>query len=136
MFVYSTFKRVRYGETDQMGYLYYGHYAMYYEIGRTESFRSLGLVYKDMERDLGIMMPVMSLQSRFLRPALYDEQIEIRTIMRKLPIEDVTIFSELYNETGELINQGTVKLCYVDVRTGKRVNAPALWNEKLVPYFE
>lgn len=119
-----------------MGYLYYGHYPLYYEIGRTESFRSLELVYKNMERDLGIMMPVMSMQSRFLRPALYDELIEIRTIMRKLPVDEVTIFSELYNESGKLINQGTVKLCYVDVKSGKRVQAPALWNEKLEPYFE
>ena len=70
MFTYETQVRVRYGETDQMGYLYYGNYALYYEVGRAEMIRSLGLSYQKMEKTLGVMMPVMSLQMRFVRPAL------------------------------------------------------------------
>ena len=135
MFQFDVYKRVRYGETDKMGYLYYGHYPLYYEIGRTEAFRHLGLVYDKMEKELGIMMPVMSMQVRYLRPAKYDELITIKTIMKKLPVDEVTIYNELYNEKGELINQGTVKLCYVDMLTGQRVKAPAIWNEQLKPWF-
>lgn len=136
MITFSTYKRVRYGETDQMGYLYYGNYASYYEIGRAETFRSLGLIYKDMEKELGVLMPVMYMQSRFLRPATYDELIEIKTIMKKIPTNEVTLITELFNEKGDLINQGIVKLCYIDAKTGKRVNAPASWNEKIAKYFD
>ena len=87
MFIHETHVRVRYGETDQMGYLYYGNYAQYYEVGRAEAIRSLGISYKELEEDYGIMMPVMSLQMRFVRPALYDELLTIRTHLRHLPSE-------------------------------------------------
>ena len=69
MYTHDFQKRVRYGETDQMGYLYYGNYAQYYEIGRVEMLRSLGLTYKSMEEEFGVMMPVLSLQIHYLRPA-------------------------------------------------------------------
>ena len=72
MFTTETQIRVRYGETDQMGYLYYGNYAQYYEVGRAEMIRSVGLTYASMEKEHGTLMPVMSLNMRFVRPALYD----------------------------------------------------------------
>ena len=98
MFTYDTQIRVRYGETDQMGYLYYGHYAQYFEVGRAETIRSLGISYKEMETDLGIMMPVMSLQMRYVRPALYDELLTIRTTLRQWPELTMTFHHEIFNE--------------------------------------
>lgn len=136
MLSHSTFRRVLYAETDQMGFLYHGNYIIYYEVGRVELFRSIGLSYKDMEVKLGIMMPVMSLQSRFLRPASYDEKIEIKTEMRKLPEREVTLHCELFNEDKLLINQGTVKLCFLDRNSRQRVDAPESWLNHLKPYFD
>lgn len=136
MFTHEFQKRVRYGETDQMGYLYYGHYAAYYEIGRVEMLRSLGLTYKAMEEEYGILMPVMSLQMRFVRPAYYDELLTIRTTLRRLPDRTIVFHVEIFNEGGRLVNGGSVKLCFVAARTGKTVEAPAYLLEKLRPHFE
>ena len=129
-------KRVRYGETDKMGYLYYGHYAQYYEIGRVEMLRSLGLTYQQMEDELGVMMPVMTLQQRFVRPAYYDELLTITTTLRKLPEKFITFHVEISNERGELVNGGSVKLCFVDTKTNESVSAPAILLNKLKPHFE
>lgn len=129
-------KRVRYGETDQMGYLYYGNYAQYYEIGRVEMLRSLGLTYKEMEEELGIMMPVTSLQMRFVRPARYDELLTIRTTLKQLPDRFITFHVEILNENGKLVNGGSVRLCFVTVKTQQTIPAPAYLLDKLKPYFE
>lgn len=135
MLIHECKKRVRYGETDQMGYLYYGNYAQYYEIGRTEMIRSLGLSYKAMEAEHSVMMPVMSLQCRYVRPARYDEEITIRTTLRHLPDRTITFHMELLNEAGKLVNGGTVKLCFVDSVSGKSISAPAYLLDKLRPHF-
>ena len=135
MFTYDTQIRVRYGETDQMGYLYYGHYAQYFEVGRAETIRSLGISYKEMETDLGIMMPVMSLQMRYVRPALYDELLTIRTTLRQLPESTMTFHHEIFNEKKKLVNGGSVKLCFVDMKLGKTVAPPQYLLDKLAPYF-
>ncbi len=129
-------KRVRYGETDQMGYLYYGHYPQYYEIGRVEMLRALGLTYREMEEEQGVMMPVVSLQMRFVRPARYDELLTIRTILRKLPDSFIVFHVEILNEAGKLVNGGTVKLCFVERATNRTIPAPGFLLEKLSPYFE
>ena len=129
-------KRVRYGETDRMGYLYYGHYAQYYEIGRAEMIRDLGLTYKDMEEKVGIMMPVVSMNIRFVRPAKYDELLSIKTTLRKLPGQFITFDMQIFNEKEELVNGGTVRLCFVNMKTQETVNAPDYLLEKLKPYFE
>jgi acyl-CoA thioester hydrolase len=135
MFTHETTARVRYGETDQMGYLYYGNYALYYEIGRAEMIRSLGLSYQEMEKQFGIMMPVMSLQMRFVRPALYDELVTIRTTLRELPSSTITFHHELFNEKKKLLNGGSVKLCFVEMATNKTVGTPQYLREKLAPFF-
>lgn len=135
MFTHEFQKRVRYGETDQMGYLYYGHYPAYYEIGRVEMLRSLGMTYKSMEEDLQIMMPVMSLQMRYVRPARYDELITIRTSLRKMPDKFITFHVELLNEKGKLVNGGSVKLCFVDIETNKTVMVPPALAQALKPFF-
>jgi acyl-CoA thioester hydrolase len=135
MYSHETQVRVRYGETDQMGYLYYGNYALYYEVGRVEMLRSLGLTYKEMESVHAVMMPVMSLQMRFVRPALYDELLTIRTTLRNMPADSITFHVEIFNEKKKLVNGGSVRLCFVDMKTNKTVSAPQFLTEKLAPYF-
>ncbi|MEM6395687.1 MAG: thioesterase family protein [Bacteroidota bacterium] len=136
MHTHTTHFRVRYALTDQMGYLYYGHYAMLYEVGRTEMLRDLGLTYAEMESQQGVMMPVMSMDMRFVRPARYDELLKIQTELLELPGQTISFRMRVYNEADELVNGGRVKLCFVDMKTQERVNAPANLVEKLKPYFE
>ena len=135
MFTHHFDKRVRYGEVDQMGYLYYGNYAQYYEIGRVEMLRSLGLSYKNMEEEEGIMMPVLSLHTRFVRPAHYDELLTIATTLRELPAKFITFHVEIFNERKKLVNGGSVRLCFVDKQSGKTIAAPDFLLEKLKPFF-
>ncbi|MEM6967456.1 MAG: thioesterase family protein [Bacteroidota bacterium] len=135
MLEHATQLRVRYGETDQMGYLYYGNYAQYYEVGRAEMIRSLGLTYRDLEEKYQVMMPVMSLNMRFVRPALYDELLTITTTLRKLPARTITFHHEIFNEKKKLVNGGSVKLTFVDARTNQSIDAPSVLLEQLRPYF-
>jgi len=128
-------KRVRYGETDQMGYLYYGNYAQYYEIGRAEMIRELGFTYAAMEAVYGVLMPVMSLNQRFVRPARYDELLTIKTSLRHYPNKTITFHHEIFNEKNKLVNGGSVKLCFVDAKTNKSITAPEFLLEKLSPFF-
>lgn len=116
--------RIRYSETDQMGYVYYGNYARFFEIGRTEMMRAAGIRYKEMEAE-GIMMPVMSMEVKYIRPAQYDDIITIRTIIQKLDERQIVFVSRIYNDSGELLNRGIVKLCFVDKTTHKRINTPS-----------
>lgn len=136
MLTTATTHRVRYGETDQMAYLYYGNYALLYEIGRVEMLREIGLSYANMEAEHGVMLPVMSLNQRFVRPGRYDELLTINTTLRKLPVDTITFHVEIRNEKGKLVNGGSVKLCFVDMRSGKAVPCPEYLLEKLRPYFE
>jgi acyl-CoA thioester hydrolase len=137
MYIHDFQKRVRYGETDQMGYVYYGNYAQYYEIGRVEMLRSLGMTYKEMEKEMGVMMPVVNLEIRYLRPAKYDDLLTIRTALHELPDQKyITFFVEIFNEEGKLINGGKVRLCFVDIASGRTVSPPEKLMEKLQPHFE
>lgn len=135
MYTHHFQKRVRYAETDQMGYLYYGNYATYYEIGRVEMLRSLGLTYKAMEEEQGILMPVMNLEIRFIRPGKYDELLTIETSLRDLPGRDIIFHMRIFNEQDELMNGGKVRLCFVDQQSNQRVNAPDYLVDVLKPYF-
>ncbi len=136
MYNFDTQVRVRYGETDQMGYLYYGNYALYYEVGRVETMRSLGLRYKDLEEKFAVMMPVVSMQTRFVRPAHYDELLTIRTSIRQMPDQFITFHVEIFNEKNKLVNGGSVRLCFVDMKTNKTLSAPSFLVEPLLPYFQ
>lgn len=136
MFVHEMSIRVRYGETDQMGYLYYGQYATYFEVGRVEALRSLGLSYRELEEKSGIMMPVMSMQVRYLRPGFYDELLRMQTSIRKLPENDITFHYEIFNEKEELINAASVKLCFISAADRTTVAVPRSIVEALNPYFE
>lgn len=136
MIEHATYKRVRYGETDQMGYLYYGHYALYYEIGRVELLRDLGLAYREVERELGVMMPVVDLHARFLRPARYDEEVRILTKVRTLPDRRMVFHHELFGAAGELLNGGRVTLCFAEIGAGGRpVACPEPILRLLRPHF-
>lgn len=134
MYSHSTKIRVRYGETDQMGYMYYGNYAQYYEVGRVEMLRSLGMRYSSMEAD-GIMMPVLELKCKYIKPALYDQEITVKTIIKTLPGIRIFFEYELYNEKEELINIGATTLVFVDMKKNKPTNPPENFMEKLSVFF-
>jgi acyl-CoA thioester hydrolase len=134
MYSHSTKIRVRYGETDQMGYMYYGNYAQYYEVGRVEMLRSLGMSYSSMEAD-GIMMPVLELKCKYIKPALYDQEITVKTVIKTLPGIRIFFEYELYNENEELINIGATTLVFVDMKKNKPTNPPENFMEKLSVFF-
>ena len=136
MYEATTHIRVRYGETDQMGYLYYGNYALYFEVGRTDAIRELGLTYKEMEKN-GIIMPVAEVNIKYIRPALYDDLIMVKTIIKELPTGPKMDFhTELYNEKGKLLNVGVTTLAFYDPVKKKTVEMPELLRSRLMPFFE
>ncbi len=135
MFVTETQLRIHYALTDQMGIVYYGHYAQFYEIGRTEAIRQIGFTYKETEA-MGIIMPVVEMSSRFLRPAKYDDLVTIKTIVKEMPTHHKIVFqSEIYNEKDELLNTGQTTLFFIDAKTMKRCDMPQVLKEKLEGYF-
>lgn len=136
MFSHSTPIRIHYALTDQMGVVYHGHYAQFFEIARTESIRSLGFSYKMLE-ETGIMMPVVDMHTRFLKPVRYDELITVTVMLRELPQQHkVTFYGEIHNEVGELCTAGTVTLYFIDMKTLKKAHMPAAMLEKLEGFFE
>jgi acyl-CoA thioester hydrolase len=136
MFTTETQIRIHYALTDQMGVVYYGHYAQFYEIGRTEAIRQIGYTYKEIEA-MGIIMPVVDIHSRFLRPAKYDDLITVRTTLQELPTNSRILFhTDIYNEQGELLNTGDVTLFFINAQTMKRCEMPVPLREKLLPFFE
>lgn len=112
--------RTRYAETDQMGVVYYGNYPQYLELGRVEWLRSIGFTYKAMEEE-GVMMPVVSLQIQYKKPALYDELITIRTKLKELPSTKIEFDYEILNERGELLSTANTILVFVDAKTFRPV---------------
>jgi acyl-CoA thioester hydrolase len=136
MFKSETSIRVRYSETDQMGIVYYGNYAQYYEVARVECLRSFGVSYADIENNMKVFMPVMAMEIKYIRPAKYDETIKIVTEIPEFPDNVIRFKNYLYNDREELLNVATIKLCFIDKKTNKRVNAPELITDRLKPYFE
>ncbi|MFA5815668.1 MAG: thioesterase family protein [Bacteroidales bacterium] len=134
MYACDIHQRIRYGETDQMGYVYYGRYAEFYEIGRTELFRVLGMTYRDLE-SRGILLPVVRMVAKYYRPAAYDELITIRTILRSIPTARITFFYEIYNEAGDLINEAECQLVFTDSGSRKPVRPPKDLLDALEPFF-
>jgi acyl-CoA thioester hydrolase len=135
MYQSETRVRVRYGETDQMGYVYYGTYAMYYEVARVESLRQLGLTYRSIE-EMGVMMPVLENKSRYLAPALYDENLRIVTTLRELPGVRIRFDYEIYNEAGSLLHTGETLLAFVNKATGRPCRPPEVMMSLLVRFFK
>ena len=123
MYFSETKIRVRYSETDKMGYVYYGNYAQYYEIGRAELMRKMGFPYRKLE-DQGIFLPIVSLKVKYIKPALYDDMLTIKTYLKEKPAAKIKFDYEIYNEQGELINKGDTTLVFVDYKTKKPRKAP------------
>lgn len=134
MYSSETTVRVRYAETDQMGYVYYGNYAMYYEVGRVESLRQLGLTYKALE-GMGIMMPVLENHSRYKAPARYDELLTVRTTIKELPGVRITFYYEIFNEDKKLVNEGQTQLVFIDMKSNRPCKAPEAMLQVLNPFF-
>ncbi|MEO5911835.1 MAG: thioesterase family protein [Pelobium sp.] len=134
MFVFETRIRVRYADTDQMGYMYYGNYAAFYEVARTEMLRSVGMTYKSMEQD-GIMMPVLEMKSKYIKPALYDEEIKIKVIIDQKPGVRILFKYELYNQLDELINLAETTLVFFDMQKNKPCLPPKNFSDKIETYF-
>ena len=134
MYQSETSVRVRYGETDQMAYVYYGVYAMYYEVARVESLRRLGVTYKELEAS-GVMMPVLENHSKFLAAARYDELLKIVTTIREKPTVRIKFEYEIFNEENKLIHQGETLLAFVDIKSGRPCRPPELMMTVLAPFF-
>ncbi len=127
--------RVRYGETDQMGYAYYGIYAQYYEVGRVDAMRLLGFTYKDVE-ERGILMPVVDYTISYKKPAYYDDEITIITILKEIPIGVRIVFDyECYNSKKELLNTGKVTLVFINKHTKKMCKLPTWFTDAMQPFF-
>lgn len=135
MFIFETQIRVRYAETDQMGYVYYGNYATYYEVARVESFRHLGFSYKTLE-DSGVMMPVRELLTRYIQPAKYDDLLTLKVSIPQLPAARIIFEYEIYNQEKVLLNTGNTTLVFVEMVSGKLKRCPQELLDLLKKYFE
>ena len=134
MLVSETKIRVCYDDTDQMGVVYYGVYPRFYEIGRTEMIRELGITYKEVEKQK-IFLPAKSLNINYHKPAYYDDLLTVRTIVEKIPQVKFPIKTEIYNQAGELINSGEVVLAFFNGNTNKPCKAPDYFINEMKKYF-
>lgn len=135
MYITETQVRVRYAETDQMGVVYHSNYFLYFETARAESIRHLGFTYADMEK-MGVIMPVVDVHCRYLRPALYDDLLTIKTTLKELPQHHkIEFHHEVLNEKGEILATGKINLYFMEAKTMKRTTMPAELLEKLQPHF-
>jgi acyl-CoA thioester hydrolase len=134
MFCSETTIRVRYGETDKMGYLYYGHYPEYFEVGRTDMIRLFGLTYREIE-EKGIIMPVRSLKVDFKSPAYYDELLTVKSCLKVLPEVKLDVDYEIYNAQNQLICTGNTVLAFVDSASGRPRRAPEFFIKAVEKYF-
>lgn len=136
MFTSETKVRVRYAETDQMNVVYHGNYAQYFEVGRVESIRQLGLSYKDVEAS-GVIMPVIEWTAKFIRPAHYDDLLTVRTSIKKWPVDyRVEFHQEVFNEHGKLLTTGKVLLYFLTADTRETTAMPEQMARTLRPYFD
>jgi acyl-CoA thioester hydrolase len=122
--------RVRYGETDQMGFVYHGNYAQYIEMGRLEWLRDLGISYKEMEEN-GIMLPVYSLNIRFVKSAFYDDILTITTSIKKAPSVRIEFTYEIHNQQKELLTTAETTLVFINMKTGRPTKCPDYILKKL-----
>ncbi|KHJ36551.1 acyl-CoA thioester hydrolase YbgC [Pedobacter glucosidilyticus] len=135
MFSYETNIRVRYAETDQMGYVYYGNYAAFYEVARTEMLRSLGMTYKSMEQD-GVMMPVLEMRTKYFKPAKYDENVTVKVTIKEKPGIRIIFHYDMFNEKQEHLNTGETTLVFVDMKKNKPCHPPGNFMEKISVFFD
>ncbi|MBK8141523.1 MAG: acyl-CoA thioesterase [Chitinophagaceae bacterium] len=135
MFTTETQIRVRYAETDQMGVVYHSNFFPYFESARAESIRQLGFTYADMEK-MGVIMPVVDVHCRYLRPAKYDDLLTIKTMLKELPTHHkIEFHHEVFNEQNELLAVGKIILYFMEAKTMKKTIMPELLLNKLQSYF-
>ena len=127
---FETKVRVRYAETDQMGVVYHGNYAQYFEIARVEWLRNLGISYRKMEQE-GVMLPVVNLSINYRKPAYYDEELIIRTRVAQKPTVKIIFEYEVVNEHQQIISDATATLVFVDIKTKKPMMCPEYLLEKI-----
>jgi len=130
MFTFETQLRVRYAETDQMGFVYYGNYPQYYEVARADAMRKMGMTYREME-EKGVVMPIADLHIKYIRPAYYDDLLTIRTTVPSLPAARMHFDYEVYNEAGRLLNKGSTVLAFISKETGRPCQAPGWFVDQL-----
>ena len=135
MYISKSTIRVKYADVDAMGVVYHGNYAQFFEAGRAEAFRNLGYTYKNFEAD-GFSLPVVEMKTRFLKPAKYDDLITISTIIKTFPSRKLTIFTELYNELGELITNAEISFIFVKSTNMFLISAPEKFKAILLPFFK
>ncbi len=134
MYKHTVQLRVRYGETDQMGYVYYGNYASYFEVARVEALRRLGMSYRQLEEE-GIMMPVLENHSYYHQPAVYDDLLSVEVTIKEMPSAKITFYYHIYNEKGKLVHEGETKLVFMRADTKKPCRPPQKMLALLHPYF-
>ncbi|MDR1593012.1 MAG: acyl-CoA thioesterase [Prevotellaceae bacterium] len=135
MYIYDVQIRTRYNETDKMGIIYHANYISYYEIARAEMLRSTGVYsYSEMET-AGIMMPVVEIQSKYLLPAYYDENLTVRVIIKEMPTAKITFFFEVFNEKQELLNTGMTTLAFMNSQTRRPCRPPQKLIDCMKNYF-
>lgn len=115
--------RVRYGETDQMGVVYHGNYALYLEMGRIEWLRKLGISYKSMEEN-GVMLPVVSLNINYKKSAVYDDVINVKTQLKNMPTAKIEFEYEITNAQGDILTLASTTLVFIDMKTNRPMKAP------------
>jgi acyl-CoA thioester hydrolase len=136
MFTADHIIRVRYAETDKMGVVYHSNFFPYFEAARAEAIRQLGYTYADMEKE-GIVMPVVDVHCRYLRPAYYDDLLTVRTLLKELPVHHkIEFHQEVYNEEKEMLVQGKLILYFMEAAGMKRTTMPPALLHKLKPYFK
>lgn len=135
MLTHQTQIRVRYGEVDQMGFLYHSHYVEYFDVARTEMMRSLGLPNVEIEA-AGVMLPVMKVEIDYRSPAAYDDLLTIRTTLRSLPRATIRFDYEVFTPSGDLITTGSVTLAFMHAQSKRACRPPALMMEVLSSHFE
>ncbi len=135
MICHDAYLRVRYAETDQMGFVYYGKYAEYFEVGRVELIRSMGLSYKEIE-ERGIFLPVVELKVQYKKPGRYDDLLRVRACLSEFPRSSFMTTYEIYNEAEELVVSGSVKLAFFHREKLIPVRAPAYIVEAVSPFWK
>ncbi|HBB48045.1 MAG TPA: thioesterase [Flavobacteriaceae bacterium] len=126
----STEIRVRYGETDQMGFVYYGNYALYLEQGRTDWLRKMGFSYKELEAQ-NILLPVTQFSINYHAPGRYDDLLKVETSLVKIPGVKIQFSYVIYNEENKQLITAETTLAFVDKTTTKIIPAPAFLLEAI-----
>jgi len=135
MKIYLSKIRVLYSDTDQMGCVHHSNYLKYYETARCELLRELGVSYKEIE-EKGILLPVIKVTLKYIKPALYDDELIVETVIQSFNGATICFANRLLNEAGELINKAEISLTFINKVTGKPCYPPSFIAEKIDGYFE